>query len=224
MKLLVIEDERSLRENIVHFLTGNGYICESCGTLQAATDKLADYDYDCVLLDLGLPDGEGLAVLNYLQRRMKGESVIIISARNSLDDRLKGLDIGADDYMTKPFHFAELKSRLTAIYRRKNANSNNRLIFNEISIDLHGHNVEINGAPVALTRTEYEMLLYFIVNKGRVISKTAIAEHLWGDEMDINDNFDFLYTHVKNLRKKLADAFCTEYLTSVYGIGYKFTA
>jgi DNA-binding response OmpR family regulator len=132
------------------------------------------------------------------------------------------LNIGADDYLTKPFHLAELKARLVAIYRRKNAASNNKLIFNEITIDLPGRTVEINDTPITLTRKEYDMLLYFIANKGRVISKNAIAEHLWGDEMDMHDNFDFIYTHIKNLRKKLLDASCADYLRSVYGIGYKF--
>ncbi len=224
MKLLIIEDEQALRDNIATYLGGDGNICESCGTLSAAIDKLANYNYDCVLLDIGLPDGEGFMVLEYLRNRMKNESVLIISARNSLDDKLKGLNIGADDYLTKPFHLAELKARLVAIYRRKNAASNNKLIYNEITIDLPGRTVEVNDTPVTLTRKEYDMLLYFIANKGRVISKNAIAEHLWGDEMDMHDNFDFIYTHIKNLRKKLLDASCADYLRSVYGIGYKFMA
>lgn len=224
MKLLIIEDEQALRENITTYLSGDGNICESCGSLSAAIDKLANYDYDCVLLDIGLPDGEGFIVLEYLKNRMKSESVLIISARNSLDDKLKGLNIGADDYLTKPFHLAELKARLVAIYRRKTAGSNNKLVFNEITIDLPGRTVEINDTPVTLTRKEFDMLLYFIANKGRVISKNAIAEHLWGDEMDMHDNFDFIYTHIKNLRKKLLDASCADYLRSVYGIGYKFMA
>jgi DNA-binding response OmpR family regulator len=213
LKILIIEDEQGLRENITTYLSGDGNICESCGTLSAAIDKLANYDYDCVLLDIGLPDGDGFAALDYLKERMKNESVLIISARNSLDD-----------YLTKPFHLAELKARIVAIYRRKTSGSNNKLIFNEIAIDLPGRTVDINGEPITLTRKEYDMLLYFMANKGRVISKNAIAEHLWGDEMDMHDNFDFIYTHIKNLRKKLLDASCNDYLRSVYGIGYKFMA
>jgi DNA-binding response OmpR family regulator len=224
LKILIIEDEQGLRENITTYLSGDGNICESCGTLSAAIDKLANYDYDCVLLDIGLPDGDGFAALDYLKERMKNESVLIISARNSLDDKLRGLNIGADDYLTKPFHLAELKARIVAIYRRKTSGSNNKLIFNEIAIDLPGRTVDINGEPITLTRKEYDMLLYFMANKGRVISKNAIAEHLWGDEMDMHDNFDFIYTHIKNLRKKLLDASCNDYLRSVYGIGYKFMA
>lgn len=224
MKLLIIEDEQSLRDNITDYFNGDGTICESCSSLTSAIGKLSNYDYDCVLLDIGLPDGDGFAVLEYLKMQMKNEAVLIISAKNSLDDKLKGLNIGADDYLTKPFHLAELKARVTAIYRRRSFNSNNRLVFNEISVNLPGRTVDVNQTPIILTRKEYEMLLYFIANKGKVISKNAIAEHLWGDEMDMHDNFDFIYTHIKNLRKKLTDANCNDYLRSIYGIGYKFTA
>jgi len=224
LKLLIIEDEQSLRDNITNYFNEDGNICESCSDLACAIDKLSSHDYDCILLDIGLPDGNGFAVLEYLQGQTKNEAVLIISARNSLDDKLKGLNIGADDYLTKPFHLAELKARVAAIYRRKSFSSNNNLVFNEISINLLGRTVDVNRAPVILTRKEYEMLLYFIANKGKVISKNAIAEHLWGDEMDMHDNFDFIYTHIKNLRKKLLDAKCNDYLRSIYGIGYKFYA
>jgi DNA-binding response OmpR family regulator len=224
LKLLIIEDEQALRDNITNYFNEDGNICESCNNLSDAIDKLTNYDYDCVLLDIGLPDGDGFAILEYLRAKMKNEAVLIISARNSLDDKLKGLNIGADDYLTKPFHLAELKARVVAIYRRKSFNSNNKLVFNEISINLPGRTVDVNQIPVILTRKEYDMLLYFIANKGKVISKNAIAEHLWGDEMDMHDNFDFIYTHIKNLRKKLLDATANDYLRSIYGIGYKFSA
>jgi len=150
--------------------------------------------------------------------------VLIISARNSLDDKIKGLNIGADDYLTKPFHLAELKARVASVYRRKAANSNNIIVFNEITLNLLGRTVEVNNIPIILTRKEYDMLLYFIANKSKVISKNAIAEHLWGDEMDMHNNFDFIYTHIKNLRKKLLDAGGCDYIHSIYGIGYKFKA
>ncbi|MDN3582064.1 response regulator transcription factor [Mucilaginibacter flavus] len=222
MKILVIEDEQALRENITSYLNVDGNICESCGNLIQAIGKLSMYQYDCVLLDIGLPDGDGFAVLDYLRKELRSEAVLIISARNSLDDKLKGLNIGADDYLTKPFHLAELKARLMAVYRRKTLNSNHKIIFNEITIDVMGRTVEINATPIVLTKKEYDMMLYFISNKGKVISKNAIAEHLWGDEMDMHDNFDFIYTHIKNLRKKLLDAGCEDYLKSIYGVGYKF--
>ncbi|MDB5090347.1 MAG: response regulator [Mucilaginibacter sp.] len=222
MKLLLIEDEQGLRDNITNYFNEESDICESCGCLNTAIEKLSAYEYDCILLDIGLPDGEGFVVLDYLREKNRNEAVVIISARNSLDDKIKGLNIGADDYLTKPFHLAELKARVVATYRRKTFNTNNKLIFNEIAINLLGRTVEVNQTRVVLTRKEYDMLLYFIANKGKVISKTAIAEHMWGDEMDMYDNFDFIYTHIKNLRKKLLDANCKDYLKSIYGIGYKF--
>jgi DNA-binding response OmpR family regulator len=224
LKILVIEDEKGLRENITSYLNVDGNICESSDSLDSAISKLATHQYDCVLLDIGLPDGNGFAVLDYLKKHAKSEAVLIISARNSLNDKLQGLNTGADDYLTKPFHLAELKARLMAVYRRKALSTNNKLIFNEIVIDVLGRTVEINANPIILTKKEYDMLLYFLANKGKVISKTAIAEHLWGDEMDMNDNFDFIYTHIKNLRKKMLDAGCNDYLKSIYGIGYKFMA
>ncbi|MDO3629067.1 response regulator transcription factor [Mucilaginibacter sp. BT774] len=224
MKFLIIEDEAGLRQNIADYLNGDGNICECCASLKCAITKLTDYLYDCVLLDIGLPDGEGFAVLDFLRNGLRNESVLIISAKGSLDDKIKALNIGADDYLTKPFHLAELKARVEAVYRRKTFSSNNPVIFNEISVDLHGRSVEVNGHSLTLTRKEYDMLLYFIANKGKVISKNAIAEHLWGDEMDIHDHYDFIYTHIKNLRKKLMDANCNDYIKSLYGIGYKFTA
>jgi len=181
------------------------------------------YEYDCILLDIGLPDGDGFAVMEYLQSSGKNECVLIISARNSLDDKIKGLNIGADDYITKPFHLAELKARLMAIFRRKAFGSSNILNYNEISVDLWGRTVHVNNKPTILTKKEYDMLLYFIANKGRVVSKNAIAEHLWGDEMDMLDSFDFIYTHIKNLRKKLFELSGKDFFATIYGVGYKFS-
>jgi DNA-binding response OmpR family regulator len=224
LKLLIVEDEIGLRQNMVDYLSDDGNVCESCDCLKCAIEKLSDYAYDCILLDIGLPDGEGFAALNFLQANARNESVLIISARGSLDDKIKGLNIGADDYLTKPFHLAELKARVVAIYRRKTFSSNNIITFNEIEIDLQGRTAGVNDNTLTLTRKEYDILLYFIANKGKVISKNAIAEHLWGDEMDMHDHFDFIYTHIKNLRKKLTDAGCNDYIKSLYGIGYKFTA
>jgi len=224
LKLLVIEDEQALCDNITSYFNEDGNICESSADLLSAIDKLANNSYDCILLDIGLPDGEGFAVLDYLKSTMRNEAVLIISARNSLDDKIKGLNIGADDYLTKPFHLSELKARLAAISRRKASKKNNHLIFNEISINLLARTVEVNHIPVVLTRKEYDMLLYFIENKGKVISKNALAKHLWGDEMGMQDDFDFIYTHIKNLKKKLSDYTSKDYLKSIYGIGYKFIA
>ena len=222
MKLLLIEDEQSLRETIEKYFDDEGSICESCADQRSAIQKIAVYNYDCILLDIGLPDGDGFAVLDYLKKTGKNECVLIISARNSLDDKIKGLNLGADDYITKPFHLAELKARLMAIFRRKTFDSNNILTYNDISVDLLGRTVTVNGKMMGLTRKEYDMLLYFMANKGKVISKNAIAEHLWGDEMDMLDSFDFIYTHIKNLRKKLMELSGKDYFATIYGVGYKF--
>ena len=223
MKLLIIEDEQGLRETIEKYFTEDGSICEVCGDLKTAIEKIAVYEYDCILLDIGLPDGDGFAILEYLKSAGKNECVLIISARNSLDDKIKGLNIGADDYITKPFHLAELKARLLAIFRRKTFNGSSILNYKDINIDLLGRNVVVKDKTIVLTKKEYDMLLYFIANKGKVISKNAIAEHLWGDEMDMLDSFDFIYTHIKNLRKKLMEITGNDFFLSIYGVGYKFS-
>jgi DNA-binding response OmpR family regulator len=222
LKLLLIEDEQSLRETIEKYFSEEGSICETCADQHTAIQKIAVYNYDCILLDIGLPDGDGFAVLNYLKSAGKNECVLIISARNSLDDKIKGLNLGADDYITKPFHLAELKARLMAIFRRKAFDSNSTLTYNGINVDLLGRTVTVNDKVMVLTRKEYDMLLYFIANKGKVISKNAIAEHLWGDEMDMLDSFDFIYTHIKNLRKKLMELSGKDFFATIYGVGYKF--
>src|ERR1700761_9698224 len=185
-------------------------------------EKISMYQYDCILLDISLPDGDGFELLEYLKLHQKNECVLIISARNSLDDKIKGLNIGADDYITKPFHLAELKARLLAVYRRKTFSSTNVLNYKDIQVDLLGRTVTVNDKAIIFTKKEYDMLIYFIANKGKVISKNAIAEHLWGDEIDMLDSFDFIYTHIKNLRKKLLDATGVDFIASIYGVGYKF--
>lgn len=222
MKLLIIEDEQALLESIEKYITEAGVLCETCSRLDSAINKLSLYDYDCVLLDIGLPDGEGFAVLEHLKTTGKNEGVLIISARNSIDTKIKGLNLGADDYLIKPFHMAELKARIDAIYRRRTFNTNNLLVYDMINIDLAAREVNVNSVSLNLTRKEYDMLLYFIANKGKVISKHAIAEHLWGDEFDMADSFDFIYTHIKNIRKKLMEAAHKDYIKAVYGVGYKF--
>jgi DNA-binding response OmpR family regulator len=223
VKLLIIEDEPGLRETMEKYFTEEGSVCEICADLHTALQKIALYEYDCILLDIGLPDGEGFAILDYLHSIGKNECVLIISARNSIDDKIKGLNTGADDYITKPFHLAELKARLMAIFRRKAFGGTNILTYREINIDLLGRSVSVGSKELTFTRKEYDMLLYFIANKGKVISKNAIAEHLWGDEMDMMDSFDFIYTHIKKLRKKLMDVTGVDFIRSIYGIGYKFS-
>jgi DNA-binding response OmpR family regulator len=222
LKLLIIEDEPSLRESIKKYFTDEGSICEVCSDLQTASQKILLYEYDCILLDIGLPDGNGLKLLQMLKRSGKEDGVVIISARDSLDDKLTGLNLGADDYLVKPFHLAELKARIIAVHRRKSFNGNNLLEYEGLSINLHSMEVKANDAVITLTKKEYDMLVYFIANKGKVVSKNAIAEHLWKDNIDMADSFDFIYTHIKNLRKKLQEHTGKDFFKSIYGIGYKF--
>ncbi len=221
MKILIIEDEKELSDSISTYLKSEDYVCEVAYNFASALEKTELYEYDCILLDITLPGGSGLEILKELKADNKMDGVLIISARNSLDDKVMGLTIGADDYLAKPFHLSELSARIAAIIRRKNFEGNNLVKFNNISVDTQAKLVLINGHPIDLTRKEYDLLLYFITNKKKVISKNAIAGHLWGDEMEGNN--DFIYTHIKNLRKKLIDAGEENYIKSVYGMGYKFS-
>jgi DNA-binding response OmpR family regulator len=223
LKILIIEDEQGLRESIEAYFTEAGNICETAGDYISALAKINIYRYDCILLDITLPGGNGLDLLRLIKEHNYSDGVLVISAKNSLDDRIEGLDLGADDYLVKPFHLSELRSRVTAIIRRKTFNGSNTLKFNEIMIDLLGKGVKVENQPIKLTRKEYALLLYFIANKGKVVSKNAIAEHLWGDGVDVADNFDFIYSHIKNLRKKLLEAGAKDYIQAAYGMGYKFT-
>lgn len=223
MKLLIIEDEPSLNIKITDYLSDRQYIVESVQTYKDALEKIECYEYDCIVLDIMLPDGSGLKLLEEIKANRKKEGIIIISAKNELDDRITGIELGADDYLTKPFHLPELNVRIAAIIRRKSLQGSNDIIFEEIKLDIQSKLVTINGKQVLLTRKEYDLLLYFMINKNRVLSKNAIAEHLWGDDMDMIDNHDFLYTHVKNLRKKLLLAGTPDYIQNIYGAGYKFS-
>ena len=223
MKVLIIEDEKHLSESIVSYLKQEDFICDAAADYSSAIDKIESFDYDCILLDINLPGGSGLDILKQLKQSKKMDGVLIISARNALEDRVTGLQLGADDYLPKPFHLSELVARITAIIRRRNSGGNNLLQFNELIIDTLAKTVLVNNKLLELTRKEYQLLLYFAYNKGRVISKNAIAGHLWGDEMEGAGNYDFIYTHVKNLRKKLLASGCSDYVQSVYGMGYKFT-
>ena len=222
MKILLIEDEPELRKTIKQFLHQEGYLVESASDFMKAAEKSALYDYQCVLVDIGLPGGNGLDIVRQLKTAKSTAGIIVISAKNSLDDKIAGLDLGADDYLTKPFHLSELNARIKAIIRRKNFDGQNEIIFNEIRIRPDEHRVFINDSEVTITTKEYELLLYFLSNKNRVITKTAIAEHLSGDDIDQTNNHDFIYTHIKNLRKKLLDKGCIDYIQTVYGIGYNF--
>lgn len=221
MKILVVEDEQALLHSIVNYLEKDGNVCETASNYEEALYKIDLYEYDLLVLDINLITGSGLDILNLLKKDNKESATIIISANNSLEDKLKGLDLGADDYLTKPFHLAELNSRIKAVLRRGKFGGSERLEFNEISIDTRSRTAYISEQPMALTRKEYDLLLFFITNKSRVLSKEIIAEHLWGDHSDLANNYDFIYVHINNLRKKLTDA-GAKYIKTAYGSGYKF--
>jgi DNA-binding response OmpR family regulator len=223
MKVLIIEDEKALSESIFAYLQSEHFTCETAFDFNSALEKISLYEYACIILDITLPGGSGLDLLRELKVNHKADGVLIISARNSLDEKILGLKSGADDYLTKPFHLSELAARVSAIIRRKSFEGENNLHFGELNLNLQEKSVRINTRTLDLTRKEYDLLLYFISNKNKVISKSAIAEHLWGDNMDLSDNFDFIYTHIKNLRKKMLQAGAPDYIKSIYGMGYKFT-
>ncbi len=221
MKILVVEDEKNLLETVTAFLQGEGFVCEKADSYFAAEDKLAAFDYDIIILDITLPDGNGLDLLRKIKASDNGAGILIVSARNSLDDKLKGLDLGADDYITKPFHLSELNSRIRAVLRRRIFNGSKELNLNEFRLLPEEREVFVKNKRLQLTPKEYELLLYFVVNKNRVLTRQSIAEHLWGDYIDMADRFDFVYTHLNNLRKKIKKAGGLDYIKTVYGIGYK---
>lgn len=221
MKILIIEDEKALSESIVTYLKEQDYVCEVAADFNTALEKTELHDYDCILLDITLPGGSGLSVLKNLRANNKMDGVLIISAKNSIDDKVAGLTLGADDYLSKPFHLSELNARIAAIIRRKQFGGSSIIHFGNLTVDTQAKTVAVNNIPLELTKKEFELLLYFVSNKKKVISKNAIAEHLWGDEME--GDLDFIYTHIKNLRKKLIEAGNSDYIKSVYGMGYKFT-
>ena len=224
MKLLIVEDEPALRTSLVEYLRQDGYVVEAAASYAQAHEKIKLYQYDCVLLDLTLPDGNGLDVVRTLKADRSPAGVLIISARGALDDKVLGLELGADDYLAKPFHLSELSARLKAIIRRRQFQGQRHLLFQELTVFPDQAQVLVNGEPVLLTRKEFDLLLYLLTQPGRVLPKESIAEHVWGDAADAADSFDFLYTHLKNLRRKLQEKGAGDYIRSVYGVGYKFSA
>ena len=221
MKLLLVEDQEELASSVRNYFSKEGDVCEIAPNFSKATEKLYAFSYDVLLLDLMLPDGDGLSLLKVVKENWPDMGVLIISAKNALNDKLHGLELGADDYLPKPFHLAELNARANAIFRRRKQEGKRSLSFNEIELNLENHEVTVNGTTLDLTRKEYELLHYFVVNQNRLLTQQAIAEHLWGDYMDTMDSFDFVYQHIKNLRKKIMNVGGKDYLKTVYGAGYK---
>lgn len=223
MKILIVEDEPALRELIQSSLEKERYVVETAGDFKTAERKIEDYDYDCILLDIMLPDGNGLTLLEQLKKAHKRENVIIISAKDSLEDKVAGLELGADDYLPKPFHLAELNARIRSVIRRHQHEGEIDIRLENIRIIPDKYQVYVSDKEVELNRKEYDILLYFINRPGRLVNKSTLAESVWGDHIDQVDNFDFIYAQIKNLRKKLKDAGSIPEIKAVYGFGYKMT-
>lgn len=222
MKILIVEDEKELSQNIKKYLSSENYICEQAYNFDEALEKISLYSYECILLDLNLPGGDGLKILETIKRLKIDSGIIIISARGTLDDRLEGLKIGADDYLSKPFPLSELSMRIYALLRRRQFSNSNTLSSNDVEIDLLAKRVTAKNKDIILTKSEYELLVYLVSNKNKVISMNAIAEHLSGDMADMLDNQNFVYAHIKNLKLKLAEAGCVNYIKNIYGTGYQW--
>jgi len=223
VKILIIEDEIELLIAISNYLTKEKYICELAEDFRRADEKLSIYEYDLILLDITLPGGNGLELLKRIKKRQIRSGVIIISARNSTDEKITGLDLGADDYLAKPFQLSELNSRIRAVLRRRKFDGSSIINFNEVMVNADSKSVTISGKEITLTKKEFDLLLFFIINKNRVLTKEAIAEHLWEDSIDLSDSYDFIYTHLNNIRRKIKLAGGTDYIKTIYGMGYKFT-
>ncbi|MVM33690.1 response regulator [Spirosoma sp. HMF4905] len=223
MRLLVVEDEPALRESVRAYMEKEGYRVSTAGRFNLASQQINDADYDCFLVDIGLPDGSGLDLVRSIKESQPQAGIIVISARTGLDDKLTGLDLGADDYLTKPFHLSELNARVRSVLRRRLFEGERMITFGVISIQPQNQSVSVNGQPIEVIGKAYELLLYFIANKNRLLSKAAIAEHIWGESMELAESHEFIYQHVKNLRKKLLGAGCPDYLKTRYGVGYLFS-
>lgn len=221
MKLLIVEDNAKLLEAITETLELEKYMCETALDFQSAHEKIFLYNYDILIVDINLPDGSGLELIKEMKAQSPSTGIIVISARNSLDNKIEGLDLGADDYITKPFDMAELVARIKALLRRRNFSGNSKVTINNITIDTTRREVFAANKKIKLTKSEYDILLFFFSNPGRILTKESIAEHIWGDNMDLADSFDFIYSHIKNLRKKIDSTGANNPIKAVYGTGYK---
>lgn len=222
MNILIVEDEIQLAKEISDYLAGAKYNCYCSYLYNKSLELLEQRDYGVVLLDLKLPDGNGINLIHHIKKKKIAAGIIVLSANDELDLRISALDAGADDFLIKPFHLSELNARVKALIRRQHHKGNNTIEHNEIKIDVPKLLVTINELPITLTGKEYELLLYFIANKGKVITKDAMSYSVWTNHSDMDISNEIIYTHVKNLRKKLLAAGCNDYIVSVYGIGYKF--
>ena len=221
MKILIVEDEQDMREGMVQSLEQELYVVETATDYDTALEKIGVYEYDCILLDIGLPGGNGLDLLRALKRDEKKSGVIIVSAKESIDDKVTGLNEGADDYLAKPFHMAELHARVKSVIRRKLRDGHTKITIENVVIDPDERTITVDGQPLECNRKEWDILAYLVTNKGRLVTKTALAEHVWGDAIDEVGSFDFIYSQIKNLRKKLKDGGAHIEIQAIYGVGYK---
>ncbi|WP_270089886.1 response regulator transcription factor [Sphingobacterium sp. SYP-B4668] len=220
MKILIVEDEIELQKSVQQFLIDEQYVVEVASDFYSATEKINLYEYDCILLDISLPGGSGLDLLAQLQHKQE-HNVIIISAKDSIDDKIEGLNLGADDYLTKPFHLAELNARIKAVLRRKQLAGSQEMILNNVKVDFDARTVCVREENLHLNRKEFDVFSFFVLNKNKLVTKTSLAEHVWGDNSDNADNLDFIYSQIKNIRKKLKDSHAEVEIQAVYGVGYK---
>ncbi len=221
MKILIIEDEPDLRKVVQASLETANHLVEYAVDFKTGLKKIEDYQYDCILLDIMLPDGNGLDILQNIKHRKTDAAVIILSAKDSVEDKVNGLDLGADDYLAKPFHLAELHSRLNSIIRRKNHHGEKTIRYKNLSMLVEERLLKINDKEVLLNRKEFDLLYYFIIRPNKLLQKTTIAEFIWGDNADSLDRLDFIYSQIKNLKKKLKQNDAEVDIQAVYGIGYK---
>ena len=221
MKLLIVEDDPSLRELMQRALTEEKYVVETASTFNEADARISGYSYDCILLDIMLPGGSGLQLLDHLKQLNKRENVIIISAKDSLDDKVYGLEHGADDYLPKPFHMAELKARIRSVLRRGRTGGNLSIDYGNVSLQPDSGYVEVAGVQLQLLKKEFDVLLYFMQRPNHLVDKSVLAEAVWGDHADQADDYHFVYSQVKNLRRKLQAAGADIEIKAVYGFGYK---
>ena len=222
MNLLIVEDQKELSNSIISYLSNGNYTCEPVYDYNSAFDKICIYNYSCVVLDLCLPYGNGLDILKHLKKIDNPAGIVIISAKNSIDDKVHGLKIGADDFLAKPFHLSELEARIASVIRRRAFDGKNQIILDNLVLDIREKILIGPSGKIDLTRMEYMLIEYFISNKDKVVTKEAMGEHLCGDDIDLADNYDFIYTHLKNLRRKLKNAGCSDMIKTVHGMGYKF--
>lgn len=222
MKLLVVEDNPKLLDSIAGTLSSGNFLCETAENFSIAHEKIYLYRYDILIVDINLPDGSGLELIRKMKKHDPEAGIIVISARDSVYNRIEGLDLGADDYITKPFDMAELVARVKSLLRRRNFSGSHTLSLGEICVDPVSRKVTAGNQEIDLTRSEYDILLFFMSNSARVLTRESIAEHIWGDNMDLADSFDFIYSHIKNLRKKIISTGINDPIKAVYGIGYRF--